>query len=223
MRRAFTLIEVMMSIAILGIFATLATPTVLPIIHRAELGAGAHSLLGFLQQARLEAMSQRRCVQVVPLNQPNDKRPQTIFLRALNTIDCEGSAGGFQTQNLDTATKITGTTQWVDLDKLIFDDNNVRVEFGTAGAAWPAHLTNAAFCTTELPTSGVLGVAPTPANCKDLRFRPTSRVWQPTYNATDPALNQNLTIRVIHNQSGEKLDIVMAPNGFILSGPKRGT
>jgi prepilin-type N-terminal cleavage/methylation domain-containing protein len=218
MRRAFTLVEVMVSVAIMGVIAALATPSVLPIIHRAELGNAAHTLTGFVREARLEAMSLRSCVQVVPLDQSNAARPQAVLLRALNTRDCDGAQGGFQTQTIASAPKISGTEQWRELDRLIFDSHRVRVTFGPVN--WPTFLINAEECNTDLSASAAFGEVPDP--CRDLRFRPTGRVFQPSFPSATRS-DERMTIRLTHTQSGETIDFVVGANGFILDLPKKGT
>jgi prepilin-type N-terminal cleavage/methylation domain-containing protein len=218
MRRGFTLVEVMVSVAIMGIIAALATPSVLPIIHRSELGNAAHALAGFVREGRLQAMSLRSCVQLVPLAQTDIKRPQTVLLRGLNTRDCDGAQGGFQTQTIASAPKVSGTNQWNELDKLIFDTHRVRITMGPV--MWPTSLTDAEECSTELALSAALGTVPSP--CRDLRFRPTGRVWQPEH-PPPTRTDEQMTIRLTHTQSLETMDFTIGSNGFMTRLPRKGT
>jgi prepilin-type N-terminal cleavage/methylation domain-containing protein len=86
--RGFSLIEVMVAVAILGIFAALAVPSLLPEVHKAQLNGAAESAAGFLARARAEAMLSKRCVRVRVDAGP----PTELVMERINSFDCELAA-----------------------------------------------------------------------------------------------------------------------------------
>jgi prepilin-type N-terminal cleavage/methylation domain-containing protein len=215
---AFTLLEVMIVVAILGILASLATPNLIGVIHTAELGATTDNVMGFLTEARTLAFADRRCVQVVA----SDKAPgvqQQLLARVINTHDCDGDAGGFQTQSVTSAPRLQGAQLWRVTDKLILDNPRVRVLFGTSNAAGvvdagshPSFLKGAAGGCDDLPASVTV------ADCRELRYRPSGRVWQDVYDAAVPNA-ANVTVEIFHTISKQKKTFIIGANGFIITPP----
>jgi prepilin-type N-terminal cleavage/methylation domain-containing protein len=84
--RAFSLLEMMVVVAILGIIAALAVPNLLPSVQIAAVQAAGHAVGGFVTQARIAAMSERRCTRVRILSAT---RPPILVSERLNSFDCE--------------------------------------------------------------------------------------------------------------------------------------
>lgn len=62
--RAFTLIELMVTIAILAIIATLAAPNLSQMLHNTKVNTSSGDILSFLQQSRTEAIRLGKTVTV---------------------------------------------------------------------------------------------------------------------------------------------------------------
>lgn len=62
--KAFTLIELMVTIAILAIIATLAAPNLSQILHNTKVNTSSGDILSFLQQSRTEAIRLGKIVTV---------------------------------------------------------------------------------------------------------------------------------------------------------------
>jgi prepilin-type N-terminal cleavage/methylation domain-containing protein len=94
----FTLVELMIAIAILGVLAAVSLPNVSPLLARGRLNGAASQVLGDLRAARMQAVSQSRRVQLFFL----DPWHYQICDDANDdgTVDvCEGTA---HTKDLDT-------------------------------------------------------------------------------------------------------------------------
>lgn len=128
--RAFSLIEAMVVVAIIGVVAALAVPSLLPEIQKAQLDGAASSAANLLARARTEAMASRRCTRVVVQN-PGATTGRRLSVQRLNNFDCESPANGTRidaTQNL-----------WIEVDWLIPESANVSFSFaGGDGGRWPA-------------------------------------------------------------------------------------
>jgi prepilin-type N-terminal cleavage/methylation domain-containing protein len=84
--RAFSLLEMMVVVAILGVIAAIAVPNLLPAVRLEALNAGGHATAAFATQARLAAMAERRCVR---LRVEQATAPAILVAERLNTFDCE--------------------------------------------------------------------------------------------------------------------------------------
>ncbi len=85
--RAFSLIEAMVAVAILGVFAALAVPSLTPEVFKAQLNGAAESAAGFVAHARAEAMLSKRCVRVRVDAGP----PTQLVMERVNSFDCESA------------------------------------------------------------------------------------------------------------------------------------
>lgn len=81
--RAFSLLEVMASVAILGIFAALAVPSLIPEVHKAQLNGATEGAANFIARARAEAMISKRCVRV------RVAAATELVMERVNSFDCE--------------------------------------------------------------------------------------------------------------------------------------
>ena len=185
----------MVVVAILGIFSVLAVSSMVPAVRRAELGAATDSALAFVTRARFQALANRRCVQVLLLDKVPD-HPQELLLRELNSFDCDGTAGGFQTQDMASAPRIrAGLPLWIEIDRVHLEKEGIVAEF----LNHPASLTDADG--GDCP-AGI-------AVCSEIRFRPTGRVWSSDADLT----NDDITLQVRHLETGETQRMVLGSSG----------
>lgn len=124
--RGFSLIEAMIAVAMLGIFAALAVPSLVPEVHKAQLGGDTESAANFIARARAEAMISKRCVEVLV----NAGPPTELIMRRVNSFDCE------------TATPATpfifGTTDpFIQLARLVPESPSVSFSLAE-DPLWPA-------------------------------------------------------------------------------------
>lgn len=130
----FTLLEVVVVIAILGVMAALAVPNLIPVVERSKARGAAENLASFVDDARRRAMTSGRCHRVVVSG-------DTATVQQRSTPDCVNIA-------LDTwidagSTRIEGFTLAVErvpltvalADAVIFrpnsrlrGDGNLRVD-----------------------------------------------------------------------------------------------
>lgn len=191
---AFTFIEAMVAVAILGIVAALAVPTLLPVIDRSELGGATDNVLGLVARVRVQAFADRRCVQLLIEPKVAGVR-QSLVVRELNTFDCDGITA--HAQPIDSAPRVVaGGPLWVEIDRLTFENERIEARF----VNHPATLTNA--------HGNDLGN-------EELRFRGNGRVWSPDGVLTD----DDVTIELRHRRSGETKRFRIAGNGVVIDRP----
>lgn len=154
--RGFSLIEVMVVVAILGIMAALAAPTLLFEVQKANLQAASDTVAAFLVRAQNEAMVTRRCVRV----QVTGTRQLTAD--RLNTFDCDNDPAS--------ASKIDGSANtFLPVGVLNLDTKNIIVTFDNSGGSQVPDECD--------PAPGGTGF--------ELRFRPNGRVFSNDTTLTD--------------------------------------
>ena len=84
--RAFTLVEMMVAVAILAVAAALAVPSVTSLVRLAHARSGAETVAAVLEEARTRAVNEGRCFRV---RAPN---ASTLVVERLSTVDCVGNA-----------------------------------------------------------------------------------------------------------------------------------
>ena len=82
--RGFTLVELMVTIAILAIIATLAAPSFSNIIQRQQLNSATESLVSLLEEARTEAVLKHRDISVKI--SPTDTTQTTYTWKSPNSV-----------------------------------------------------------------------------------------------------------------------------------------
>lgn len=154
--RGFSLIEVMVVVAILGILAAMAAPDLLIEVQKATLTSASDSVASFIGRAQNEAMVSRRCVRVRVTG------TRQLTADRLNTFDCDNAPGS--------ASKIDGTTNvFVPVAVLNLESPALRVTFdGSVGSQVPDECD---------PAPGGSG--------NEIRFRPNGRVFSGDAVLTD--------------------------------------
>jgi type II secretion system protein H len=66
--KGFTFVEIIIVLAILGISATLAIPSVLDLMARAQLKGAARRVMSDLMWARMQAVSEKNAFKIFPLS-----------------------------------------------------------------------------------------------------------------------------------------------------------
>lgn len=84
---AFSLLEVMVTLAILAIVAALAVPSLLPEVQKAQLTTSVDAVAAFIGAARDEAMLQRRCTRL--RLDPPDGPADVLVIESSNSLTCE--------------------------------------------------------------------------------------------------------------------------------------
>jgi prepilin-type N-terminal cleavage/methylation domain-containing protein len=156
-RRGFTLLELMVVMALISILAAIGAPSVTPALRREGLKAGTAMVLQFLASARAEAMSSRRCVRVRLLQGSN---PAILVRERLNSYDCEHEALNASGIPLIDSAK----TLWFETGRINVDPDYLTVSF------------------IQAP-----GQADSPAldSTGDLRWRPTGRLYSSDTTVTN--------------------------------------
>lgn len=209
----FTLIEVMIVIVILGIIAALAVPTFRPIAADAELSAATEQIASVLHQARMRAISDRRCVRVYIESSNN---PAVMVTQVSNTYDCGDDPNQDEPPSAPPQIRIRSTvgSHWVGLR---------RTNIGRAGV-------NIDWANTALPNwgNGNLGDGEAPSDLSphwdpadsqlEIRYRPTGRIYSGDNDVTD----DDGLIAAWHLGSGSK-QVVLAEGHGPICVLKRGT
>lgn len=84
---AFTLVEMLVVIAIIGVLTAMMTPALPSILESKSIERAAAEVAGVLETARAEAMSKRTYVHVVFTNASNAERNSEIRIGALASLD----------------------------------------------------------------------------------------------------------------------------------------
>jgi prepilin-type N-terminal cleavage/methylation domain-containing protein len=159
MTRGFTLLEAIVTLAILGVVAALAIPNLLPAVQQATLDGSGESVAAFLARARSEAMTTKRCVRVwIPSTATHD-----LVAERLNTFDCDRTPA-----TLPGGLGIDGTARvWIEFARLRPDSTTLQLTLRQAPSS----------STATAPAPG--SVAGTPAGFPgaEIRFRPNGRVF----------------------------------------------
>lgn len=164
MQRAFSLIEVMVVVAIVGILAALAAPSLLGEVQKAKLQASTDTVAAFLLRAQNEAMVSRRCVRV------RVTAPQSLVADRLDTFDCDNDP--VSASRISTSAAPAAGNLFVPVATLNLDTRSVAVTFdGTLGSRVPDESKAAT------PAPGGTG--------NEIRFRPNGRVFSSDTNLND--------------------------------------
>jgi type II secretion system protein H len=103
-RRGFSLIEVMVVVAILGVIAALATPSLLPMVQTVRIQGDTARVAAFLETVRARALAEQRCFMVTVSG-------RNIFAARRSSPDCVNlSADSWANPATLSMTVETGTT-----------------------------------------------------------------------------------------------------------------
>ncbi len=205
MVRAFTLLEALVTVAIIGIIAAIALPNMLPEVQKATLEGGAENVASFIARVRSEAMTAKRCVRVwVPSTALSE-----VVAERLNNFDCDNTPtalpGG-------AGLGIDGTgAVWIEFARLRLDSKRLTVGITQAP--------NSSRAASLAPGSAV----GTPAGFTgdEIRFRPNGRVFSNDALFT----NDDGIVTVTHGSlaSGGAKKILVDGNGLICTMPRGAT
>ena len=137
-KNGFTLIELMVTIALIAIMLALATPSMVTFQRNAELTSFTNSMLASLNAARGEAMKRGRYAMVVPADGTNWNSGWVVF------VDVDRS------QTYDAASDITISTREASPSYLTISGNN------TTGEAHPYIMFDASGYSTKKTGSSSL-------------------------------------------------------------------
>jgi prepilin-type N-terminal cleavage/methylation domain-containing protein len=158
-RRAFSLLEVMVVVAILGILTAIAAPNLLVEVQKARLAGAAESVASFIARAQNDAQVSRRCVRVFAVG------TRTLVAERLNVFDCDNDPS--------TARRIDPTVAslFVNVGQLRLESDKLEVFMnGTNGSVVP---------------SDCAAASPPGFGANELRFRPNGRVFTQDQDFTD--------------------------------------
>jgi len=137
--RGFSLIEIMVVVAILSVISALAVPNLLPVMKQVQLSSEADAVAAFLSRAQLEAMAKKRCVKVEITN-----GGRTLVASRLNVFDCDinpGSAPVIES-GLGTWIQFASHTPGTPTISLSFDpapsESGTEIRFRPSGRLWSA-------------------------------------------------------------------------------------
>lgn len=177
MVKGFTLIETMVVVALLGIIAALAAPAFQPLIYQAELDYAAEQAASLFHQARLRAMSDRRCTRV---RIENGAAPAVLIAEVLNAYDCGDSENA--NQHPSTAPKITaGQPTWIQFRRVQLGRKSVSADWVDNTASW----TDGDISTGEAPALEDTSPDPADTGILQVRYRPTGRIHSFDTNVMD--------------------------------------
>jgi prepilin-type N-terminal cleavage/methylation domain-containing protein len=151
--RGFSLIEVMVVVAIIGVMAALAGPSLLFEVQKAKLQASTDTIAAFLLRAQTEAMVSRRCVRVRVTS------PQVLVADRLDTFDCDNDP--VSASRISTSAAPAAANLFVPVNTLNLDSPSVAVTFDN---------------TLDSQVPNECDPAPGGAG-NELRFRPNGRVF----------------------------------------------
>ena len=193
--RAFSLIEVMVVVAILAVVSAIAVPNLLPEVNKAHINGGADVVAAAIARARGEAMLSKRCVRVwVDTTQRN-----RLVTERLNTFDCDQRPGtfpaGFGGVGLNGVNQV-----WAPSASVALDNQSLIISFTST----PSDTSSCSVATGS--------VAGTPAGfaCQQLIFRPNGRLW-----TTDPDQDDDAVLNIAHPTLPTSKSILVNSNGLI--------
>lgn len=147
---AFSLLEVMVVVAILGVMVALAGPNLLTEVQKTTLSASAEQIAAFLTRAQVEAMVTRRCVRI------RQTEPQVLVAERLNVFDCDNDPAS--------APRISSAADphFLEFSRMVLDSKQVEIIYDQSKLG------------SLIPSECVL---PPGGTGHELRFRPNGRVF----------------------------------------------
>lgn len=120
MRRAFTLLEVMITVAILMVIAAIAVPSLLPQVQLAQLSTSVDAVAAFAAAARDEAVLAHRCTRIRMI------AIDVLVVEMANTLTCEETTDGA----VPVAARLDKTKPaWIEVRRLKLESPRLDASF----------------------------------------------------------------------------------------------
>jgi prepilin-type N-terminal cleavage/methylation domain-containing protein len=201
--RAFSLVEAMVVVALIGVIAALAVPRLLPEVQKATLEGGAENVASFIARARAEAVRSKRCVRVfIP-----STATFNVVAERLNNFDCDVAP-----QTLPGGIGIDGTANvWLEFARLRLDSDRLVVSLSQVPSS----------CN---PAPGSSAGTPVGFTGAEIRFRPNGRIFS-NDNGAVPARfrNDDAVLTVTHSAlggAGNTKKVLVDGNGLVCVFPR---
>lgn len=196
--RGFTLIEVMIVVALLGIIAAMVGPAFVPLIRDQELKVSAEQVAAFVHGARMRAIADRRCTRVIISSNQN---PVVLVGQVLNTFDCGDSVDAAQHPSSPLRPIDPGAgSHWIEFARTTIDRGHVRVDWDVVPSETAPH--------------------PDPNDTEDeARYRATGRLYSRDTNLTD----DDGVLRITSTASNHTFHLLLEAHGPICMMPRDQT
>lgn len=117
--RAFSLLETMVTVAVLSVITALALPNLTPEVQKTQLATAVNAVATFVTAARDEAISARRCARVrIPA-------VDVLVLEVANTLSCEQLDDAVPPSTLIDP----GAPAWIEVRRLKLESPRVFADF----------------------------------------------------------------------------------------------
>ncbi|MDP2345256.1 MAG: prepilin-type N-terminal cleavage/methylation domain-containing protein [Deltaproteobacteria bacterium] len=204
-RRGFSLIEVMVVVAIISVVAALAVPNLLPEVHKAHVGGGAEVVAAILGRARGEAMLSKRCVRVWI----DSTNPNRIVTERLNSFDCDTTPAKAFPAAIGSVGLDGVNRAWSPLASATLDATSLQMSMTTSPSDTTA-------CSEDTAAPGSVEDTPAGFPCAHLIFRPNGRIWHQDPDISAPDLiPDDAVIQVRHPALAQTKSVLINSNGLI--------
>lgn len=188
--KGFTLVELMVVVAILSIMAAMSVPSLMRLSAKQAVSSAGAQLTSVLARARIDAMMRGRCVCVMVNQNGGSAAEKFITLRRKSGFDCDSAT---KSACDGVGWEAFGTGPQTEPPTLV-DQANIRIGAVEAG---------------PLPTTSMASNVG-PGTRVDVLFRPTGRLWSTSGNYK----TARVVLRVQHT-TGPAEDFVVCNHGAV--------